>query len=357
MTNIQTGNKDEQGADTVKSWVPPQGDGEKAYKRREGAVLKRTSKSYINAQVTYWGGTYDEPSGAQLRLIKVTPGETPNNWDFDNPDECIELKKEEIGKLKSFLDEEFHRGGLGNSFWVPVSDPTLADSLEQLLAGRKAETEDLRQLTAAMSLNPELVTSILESDQAELVIQLREHARRVKVLDNLEQLIAEEGTPEASFQKLLEQNPWVFGGEVVKADELRTIGTADQIDIPIIRGDGSMVVVELKRASAASISRNDHGYPVLTGGVHLAVQQAQRYLYELDRIADTLLIKHGFDARRATALVVIGVDPNLEGREADKFRESFRIYNSHLARIQVTTYDHLLQNARRLIELKHSEAP
>lgn len=354
MANIPAGHEDEQGADVVKSWVHPQADGEKAYKRREGVVLKRTKRSYINAQVTYWGGTYEEPSGAHLRLIKMTPPDT-TNWNFDNPDECIELKKNEIAKLKSFLNEEFRRGGLGNTFWVQVSDPALADSLEQLLAGRKAEAVDLRQLTAAMSLDTELVASILESDQAELAIQLRERARRVKVLDELEQLITEAGTAEASFQKLLEQNPWVFGGEVVNADELRTIGTADQIDIPIMRGDGSMVVVELKRASAASIARNDHGYPVLTGEVHLAVQQAQRYLYELDRCADTLLIKHGFDARRATALVVIGVYPHLEGIKADKFRESFRIYNSHLARVQVTTYDDLLQNARRLVELRHSE--
>lgn len=343
-----------QGANIVKSWVRPEGVGERAYKRREGAVLKRTSKSYINAQMTYWGGSFDEPRGGQLRLIKMTPKDTPE-WDFDAPDAFIDLKKDEIAKLKGFLDEEFRRGGLGDTFWVSVPDQAIADALGRLLGDEEAQVVDVEKLTAAMSLNPELVASILKSDQAEIILQLRERSRRIEVLDELEWLIFHENTVESSFQKLLEKNPWVFGGEVVKADELRNIGTSDQIDIPIVRGDGSMVIVELKRAAATSIDRNDHGYPVLTGDVHLAVQQAQRYLYELDRLADTLMLKHGFDARRATALVVIGVSPDLPERESDKFRESFRIYNSHLARIQVTTYDQLLQNARRLTELRSPE--
>ncbi|AIK83782.1 hypothetical protein CGLAR1_00460 [Corynebacterium glutamicum] len=184
---------------------------------------------------------------------------------------------------------------------------------------------------------------------------LRERTRRMKVLEELRQLIKEPEITEAPFQTLLGKNPWVFGGEVIKAAELRTIGTSDQVDIPIIRGDGSMVVVELKRAAGTRIHRMDHGYPTLGSEVHIAVQQAQRYLYELDRSADTLMLKHGFDARRATALVVIGVYPDLEKDEADKFRESFRIYNSHLARVQVTTYDDLLQNALRLVSLENSE--
>ena len=340
----------EENQKAIKTWVRAKEDREKGFVRRDGVVLKRTAHTYINAQVTYWAGSFNEPRGPRLRLLKILPSDQPK-WDFENPEECIDLGKDEIATLRGFLNNEFQHDA-GDLYWVPVPDKEIATSLRQLINGDSSNAELVSRLASALTIDSELMVAILMSDQAQLAIQLRERTRRSEVLEELERLINAPDTPESDFQRLLEQNPWVFGGEVVRVAELRSITSADEVDIPIVRGDGSVLIVELKRASAVSISRSDHGYPVLSVEVHLAIQQAQRYLYELDRIADTLLQKHRFDARRATALVVIGKDPQFDDSlKGDKFRESLRIYNSHLARVQLITYDALLSNARRLLDL------
>lgn len=345
----------EESQKAIKSWVRAKENHEKGFVRRDGVVLKRTAHTYINAQVTYWAGSFNEPRGPRLRLLKIPPSDQPK-WDFENPEECIDLGKDEIATLRGFLNNEFQHDA-GDLYWVPVPDKEIANSLRQLINGDPSDAELVSHLASALTIDGELMAAILMSDQAQLAIQLRERTRRSEALEELEGLINAPDTPESGFQRLLEQNPWVFGGEVVRVAELRSITSADEVDIPIVRGDGSVLIVELKRA-AVSISRSDHGYPVLSGEVHLAIQQAQRYLYELDRIADTLLQKHRFDARRATALVVIGKDPQFDDPlKGDKFRESLRIYNSHLARVQLITYDALLSNARRLLYLSdpHNE--
>lgn len=306
---------------------------------QEGVVLKRGSKKYVNVQTTYWGGDVDNPSGANLRIIQVPVPPSGEDWNFDNPDECITLEKVGIARLRAYLNEEFRPGGIGHSFWVQVGDQDTAEALQRLFDGDEAVGLDVEKITSAMSLNEDLLTAVLDGDQGRTLMRLKEHDRRSDVLDELQKLIDDPETLEKDFQDLLQDNPWVFGGEVARSHTLRNISTQDQIDIPIIRGDGSMVIVELKRAKAAQIKKTDHEYPVLSDGVHTAVQQAERYLYVLDKKVNELQMEQRFDARRATSLVVIGVWPDLKDLEKDRFEESFRIYNSHLARVQVITYD------------------
>lgn len=337
---------------SIKAWKhAPAGGPRSPSGGQEGVVLKRGSRKYVNVQTTYWGGDVDNPSGANLRIIQVPVPPSGEDWNFDNPDECITLEKVGIARLRAYLNEEFRPGGIGHSFWVQVGDQDTAEALQRLFDGDEAVGLDVEKITSAMSLNEDLLTAVLDGDQGRTLMRLKEHDRRSDVLDELQKLIDDPETLEKDFQDLLQDNPWVFGGEVARSHTLRNISTQDQIDIPIIRGDGSMVIVELKRAKAAQIKKTDHEYPVLSDGVHTAVQQAERYLYVLDKKVNELQMEQHFDARRATSLVVIGVWPDLKDLEKDRFEESFRIYNSHLARVQVITYDALLANARRLLSL------
>lgn len=308
-------------------------------------------KVLVKARTSFWSGDADDPRKPSLEICKYSRSSARSNWDWNNPIWRVTLNEKQITNLRAYLKGDFITEEIGHSFWVQVDDQATAEALQRMVDGEEAVDLDAEKITSAMSLNDDLLTAVLDGDQGRTLMRLKEHDRRSTVLDKLEDLIEDPETLEKDFQELLEDNPWVFGGEVLTAEKLRTISPSEQIDIPIVRGDGSMVIAELKRGSNVNLTRTDHDYPVLAGEVNLAVQQAERYLYELDREADTLLVKYGFDARRASALVVIGVTPELDDREADKFRESFRIYNSHLARVQVITYDALLDNARRVLSL------
>lgn len=348
--------QDDADKSAVKAWAKnyPQNVGQNGPVRRTGAVLKHTTNMYINASIEYWGGTPDEPRGGKLTIVKMPPSSEPV-WDFKNADATIKLEKTDyIRNLTGYLNGEFEKAGVGNSHWLHIEDEATAKILKDLLGGGELAASDVQKLSGALALDADIIGAILDQneDQADLAVQIRERKRRSAVLDELEKLVYSADVREIEFQRLLENHPWIFGGEVVRSHELRSISPHDQIDIPIIRGDGSMVIVELKRATDAKIKTADHGYPVVGSEVHLAVQQAERYLYELDSAVHRLLSRERFDARRATALVVIGVMPELEGTEKDRFEESFRIYNTHLARVQVTTYDQLLGNARRMVEIK-----
>ncbi|AGP30119.1 Shedu anti-phage system protein SduA domain-containing protein [Corynebacterium terpenotabidum] len=308
-------------------------------------------KVLVKARTSFWSGDADNPRKPSLEIRKHSRSSARFAWDWNNPTWCVTLNEEQITKLRAYLNGDFISERIGHYFWVQVDDQDTAEALQRMVDGEAAVDLDVEKITSAMSLNDDLLTAVLDGDQGRTLMRLKEHDRRSDVLDELEDLIEDPKTVEQDFQDLLQVNPWVFGGEVSRSHALRNISTQDQIDIPIVRGDGSMVIVELKRAKAAQIKKTDHEYPVLSDGVHTAVQQAERYLYVLDKKVNDLQIEQQFDARRATALVVIGVWPDLEDSEKKLFEESFRIYNSHLARVQVITYDSLLANARRLLDL------
>ncbi|WP_432127856.1 Shedu anti-phage system protein SduA domain-containing protein [Streptomyces sp. bgisy082] len=91
--------------------------------------------------------------------------------------------------------------------------------------------------------------------------------------------------------------------------------------------------------------------------VHQAVCQANNYLRELDEHRSQILADLRIDCRRASMTVVIGhtgfVEADVTRREVD---EVMRTYNSDRSRVTVTTYDQLIENAQRSIDLTIPES-
>ena len=121
-----------------------------------------------------------------------------------------------------------------------------------------------------------------------------------------------------------------------------------EFDIPLIRGDGSLHIVEIKRAMRIGglIKRNRGGWSLMSE-VNDAVGQAEGYLVSLDENRDWVHQKFGVDARRASATVLIGhpaVQPHLPEAQIN---EVLRMFNTQRTRVEVITYKELVDSAER----------
>lgn len=197
-----------------------------------------------------------------------------------------------------------------------------------------------------------MIGEAVEGVDAGLLAQVLELKARRAGLAALRAAVDDPDSSEGALHDCLKGQEWIFGGVYV-AELSRRQYTPDTIlDIPLLRGDGSLHVVELKRANISDLVIRRSGHLMPGAPVHHAVSQVQNYLRTLDENRHTILAKYGVDTRRASATVVIGhpryVNQKITRREVT---ETLRTYNAHLARIEVITYETLLESAERMLAL------
>lgn len=197
-----------------------------------------------------------------------------------------------------------------------------------------------------------MVGDFLADADAGLLAQLLELKARRAGLDALCAVVEDETSSESALHARLKNQEWIFGGAYV-AELARRQYTPDTIlDIPLLRGDGSLHVVELKRANIKDLVIRRSGHLMLGAAAHHAVSQAQNYLRTMDENREAILADHGVDTRRASATVVIGHPRYVSGGITPKdIAETLRTYNTHAARIEVITYEVLLESAARMLAL------
>ncbi|MFV8130444.1 Shedu anti-phage system protein SduA domain-containing protein [Streptomyces syringium] len=197
-----------------------------------------------------------------------------------------------------------------------------------------------------------MMSDVLADADAGLLAQLLELKARQAGLSALRAAVDDPDSSESAIHACLKNQEWIFGGAYV-AELARRQYTPDTIlDIPLLRGDGSLHVVELKRANIKDLVIRPSGHLMLGAPAHHAVSQAQNYLRVMDENRQPILEQHGVDTRRASATVVIGhpryVNESITPQEV---AETLRTYNTHTARIEVITYETLLDSAARMLAL------
>ena len=201
----------------------------------------------------------------------------------------------------------------------------------------------------AAALPQECLTLLGRTDAATLMAAMAVRLRRSQ-LRRARRIIEHPYSSERQIQNVLSGSWWLFGGEYVGESLRRRITAGLELDIPLIRPDGVLHLVELKRANVPVIRRH-RCETILTAAVHEAVGQVMNYLRLLDERRDAILADYGIDTRRARATVVIG-HPGLQDEFGEAvIGEALRTYNSHLARIEVITYKQLLDGAELALEL------
>lgn len=192
---------------------------------------------------------------------------------------------------------------------------------------------------------------LLELPDVDAILAAAQITRRRRQLAEVTRTVENRYSSEEHIRKALSRSWWIFGGKYIGELARRRLTLGMEADIPLLRPDGVLHVVELKKANVEIVKRYRSGL-VPTSPVHNAVGQAANYLRQLDEdrteIAETL----GVETRRSFATVVIGhplFQPEIDARDIN---EALRTYVSHLSRIDVLTYAELLDNAKRSLEFE-----
>ncbi len=130
----------------------------------------------------------------------------------------------------------------------------------------------------------------------------------------------------------------------------------DQRDIPLVCADRSLHVVELK-GPENKIVRWHRNHLIVADKVHQSVSQCVNYLRTVDDLGAAMQTVHpnelglDYDYRRARGTVVIGHQDRSrpDGVTREQVDQTIRSYNAHLSRVQVITYDDLLDSAERAL--------
>ncbi|MFD5325366.1 Shedu anti-phage system protein SduA domain-containing protein [Streptomyces sp. NPDC127092] len=197
-----------------------------------------------------------------------------------------------------------------------------------------------------------MMNDVLADVDAGMVAQLLELRARQAGLADLRTVVEDPDSSESDLHACLKNQEWIFGGAYVAELARRQYTPETILDIPLLRGDGSLHVVELKRANIKDLVIRRSGHLMLGAAAHRAVSQAQNYLRAMDENRPSILAEHGVDTRRASATVVIGHPQYVTGDVSSRdIAETLRTYNTHQTRIEVITYEALLNSASRMLAL------
>lgn len=314
--------------------------------RRDGVELKEKGRTFKAASISYFGSDPDNPSGRTLELKQAKKNPLGVGYDLDNPDEKFLLHDNEIDVLKAFLNDRIDQDG----FYVRVEDSSAAAVLKDQL--QKLSADGLAEVLSAISDRDELVEAIRKTGNADFLTEQLIGHRNLETLETLQVVMNNEKSLEEDFRKILRDNPWMFGGQFVGVDRTRQFTTLDQLDIVLITTDGSLHIVELKKAFIPKLVIPHRNHLIVGPEVHEAVAQTQNYLLSLDSEVHTIANKLKVDVSRAFATVVIGDrQHNKHDLTDEEFNIALRTYNSHLSRIQVLTYDQLVTNAMNAMQI------
>ncbi|MCA2210562.1 Shedu anti-phage system protein SduA domain-containing protein [Nocardia rosealba] len=220
--------------------------------------------------------------------------------------------------------------------------------LERVFRDR-IDVEDAADAARRIVMTPEALTLLANEDAGLHLFKAVELKRKSQSLTAIRRVIDDISATETDLQRLIQAQPWMFGGSFLAASVRRRLVPGDEMDIPLLRGDGSLHVVELKRAMSAHILKRHRGAWVPTAEVHDAAAQAINYLVGLDENRERIRTEFGIETRRSSAVVVIGHPAAHPDVSEETVADVLRTFNSHMCRVDVMTYKELIDSAERAL--------
>jgi hypothetical protein len=251
---------------------------------------------------------------------------------------------DEIEKLIAFLTKEFPQAGK----YHMVKDQGDVAGLIKAVRSGGIESRVIGELIDGLVAMPDAATIIgAAGGSSALAGLIRQHRQQVTI-DALQVAVEKPESTEPEIHKELNGQWWIFGGRFISQASRRRVTVLDELDIPLIRSDGALHVVELKKANIPELVVSHRNHAIVGEDVHKATAQAMNYLRELDEHRAHILADLKIDCRRAFATVVIGHPTFVKGDWSEtEIHEAIRTYNSGLSRIEVITYKDLIDGARR----------
>ena len=199
--------------------------------------------------------------------------------------------------------------------------------------------------------NRDKIEALLEDDTGRLLLAAAQLRLRERKLAELRRVVENRYSKESHLQDAVSRNLWLFGGGFVSLALRRRFAMGTELDIPLLRPDGVLHVVELKRANVPLVKQYRSSL-VPTASVNDAVAQVANYLRTLDECRGEILEDFGIDTRRASGTVVVGHPMFQPEFSESRINEAIRSCASHLTRIDVMSYKELVDNAERSLSME-----
>lgn len=266
-------------------------------------------------------------------------------------------KPDEIKKLYCFLDAEYTNqlgAEIGELHLVNSSDfaklSNLLDAVESINDNEKFSLlgSIISHIEASQTNISEFIKAF-EVSNKDTLSHISTAAKIVeysKAIAELRILIDTQNTLEGDFQKHLELHPWMFGSEYSQRLQRKTWTRDDRLDFMMRKTvDDYVEIIEIKKAFTDSLFTYDRShdsyYP--SSKLSAVIGQVVRYIEEIERQRDSIIVSEGFDTLKIRAKIIVGRDGNSEQVKA------LRNLNSHLHRIEIITYDQLLKVSERIL--------
>ncbi|MET7422737.1 hypothetical protein [Dactylosporangium sp. NPDC005555] len=274
----------------------------------------------------------------QSHSVRVTPA-----WALAVSDDVAWRQEQTVAAL---AEARHDAGSAGGAARRSAADEFVAQ-------GRRGEhrPEDL-ELVMQELIRPDLLDAVVDLSVAGKLGSMIIHARRRHGLARLDETVRRSDCTVEDLRAVVRDQPWMFGG-LYKRTQGKFPDLESMIPVLLTRADGAFHVVEVAAANVLDLIRPVGGGRHEVGTAVLeAVSAAVTQLEWLDALAADLGQHAEFKSaatRRALATVVVGhhdyVPPELP---LDLVRRTLRTYSSHLAGIEVITYDELVEAARRV---------
>lgn len=169
-----------------------------------------------------------------------------------------------------------------------------------------------------------------------------------RALAKLQEMVDSHCSNETEIQKLLEENPWLFGSEYSELIERRSWTRDDKLDFMLRRTvDGYLEIIEIKTPFSNALfnydESHDNYYPAAV--LSKTIGQVMRYIEEIDRNRDSISARDGYDPLKIRARIIIGRDGKID------HQKSLHNLNAHLVQIEIITFDQLVKIGDRVLNV------
>jgi hypothetical protein len=310
------------------------------------AVLKQ--KSTVTTRAIFW--KIPHTSGREdirLKLGRYRRTDSREDVDVGAPSSELTLDDHEFRALTEFLTAHYEPLREGARKYLVLGDElsdTQVDQLRALFAD--PDREKVVDYLLAHEVLPEDLLRALD------------YRRKTAAVKTLEAML-DRDLVESNWQRFFEEHDWILGSDFVRMLDEREIDVDHIADYLMQAYDGFLDLIEIKRPGGAMrfwADALDHGHHVPHSDLTKAITQAQRYIYEVEREANsvkTLERLAGVKAVKPRCTLIFGRSHDWTAEKT----EAYRIPNASQHSLSILTYDHVLERARRMLDMKPPARP
>jgi hypothetical protein len=276
-----------------------------------------------------------------LKLGRYRRTDRGEEVDVGAPKSELTLDDDEFREFVEFLTNHYEPLREGARKYLVLGDSLSDDQVEQFrtLFGHP-DREKLVDFLLANNVLPEDLLHALD------------YRRKANAVRELEHML-ERDLVESNWQHFFERDNWILGSDFVRMLDEREIDVDHIADYLVQAYDGFLDLIEIKRPGGAMrfwADALDHGHHVPHSDLTKAITQAQRYIFEVEREANsikTLERLGGVKAVKPRCTLIYGRSEDWTGEQT----EAYRILNASQHSLSILTYDHVLERARRMLSI------